>query len=376
MKRRRRGRAAQATARAVLELPSAAPRLPAPETWNHRETPKGIRCTLRLGSVLLGYGLPVHRVEESVNRLARAFGYEAGTVGLPTALMITFRGDGQSEMYCARAEPGVVDLERLDRLHALVGRVERGELDAASADREVDAILSARPRYGRVAAAIASAATCAGTALLLGGGLEDAAASGAFGALIGALLALAALRVDFARLVPVVAALLVSLGAVSLRDHGVLVRPAVLTLGSLIVLLPGLTLTLATIELATGHLVCGTSRLMGAATTFLQLGFGALLGASLGAGAATRLPLAPAAVPLPIEIAGAADDRSIGRLAPARRSVAAKATGEVGRRRVARRSPSHWRGSFSSGGLVSSSWAERCARRTDRFSGARREETG
>jgi uncharacterized membrane protein YjjP (DUF1212 family) len=304
MKRRRRTRATPASARAVLELAGATRQAPTPQTWNHGETPAGIRCTLRLGSVLLGYGLPVHRVEESVNRLARAFGYEAGTIGLPTALMITFRQRGQSDMYTVRAEPGVVDLERLDKLHALVGRVERHELDVAAANDEVDAILSARPRYGRVAVGVASAATGGGTALLLGGGLRDAIASSVFGALNGALLALAAKRIDFARIIPVIAALSVSLGAVSLSDHGVPIRPAVLTLGALIVLLPGLTLTLATIELATGHLVCGTSRLMGAATTFMQLGFGVLLGASLGANEAT-MPMSPAVLPPMVEIAGA-----------------------------------------------------------------------
>jgi uncharacterized membrane protein YjjB (DUF3815 family) len=53
------------------------------------------------------------------------------------------------------------------------------------------------------------------------------------------------------------------------------------TLASLIVLLPGLTLTTAMHELATRNLVSGTARLMGAALLFFQLGFGVALGAQI-----------------------------------------------------------------------------------------------
>ncbi len=50
------------------------------------------------------------------------------------------------------------------------------------------------------------------------------------------------------------------------------------TLAGLIILIPGLTLTIAMSELAHHHLVSGTARLMGSSITFLQLGFGAALG--------------------------------------------------------------------------------------------------
>jgi uncharacterized membrane protein YjjB (DUF3815 family) len=54
--------------------------------------------------------------------------------------------------------------------------------------------------------------------------------------------------------------------------------PYVATLASLIILLPGLTLTTAMTELATGNLVSGTARLTGAILVFLELAFGVALG--------------------------------------------------------------------------------------------------
>jgi uncharacterized membrane protein YjjB (DUF3815 family) len=72
--------------------------------------------------------------------------------------------------------------------------------------------------------------------------------------------------------------------------------PAISALAGLIVLLPGLTLTVALTELATRQLVSGTARLAGAGMAFLALGFGIALGTRLQplAGAkAVSAPLAP-----------------------------------------------------------------------------------
>lgn len=52
----------------------------------------------------------------------------------------------------------------------------------------------------------------------------------------------------------------------------------IVTLASLIVLVPGLTVTVAIRELATRNLVAGTARLTGAVLVFFQLGFGVALG--------------------------------------------------------------------------------------------------
>jgi uncharacterized membrane protein YjjB (DUF3815 family) len=71
------------------------------------------------------------------------------------------------------------------------------------------------------------------------------------------------------------------------------VAAAEVVLASLIILLPGLTLTLALNELATGHLVSGTARFTGAMMTFLKIG----LGVGLGQRLAMFLPLQPAGEP-------------------------------------------------------------------------------
>src|SRR5262249_51306783 len=59
--------------------------------------------------------------------------------------------------------------------------------------------------------------------------------------------------------------------------------PQIATLAGLVVLLPGLGLTVALSELATNHLASGTSRAAGAVVVFVTMAFGVALGARIAA---------------------------------------------------------------------------------------------
>lgn len=47
-----------------------------------------LRCTVVLAAALLSYGLSASRIEESIARLAPAFGIKVVIFGLPTAALI------------------------------------------------------------------------------------------------------------------------------------------------------------------------------------------------------------------------------------------------------------------------------------------------
>ena len=67
------------------------------------------------------------------------------------------------------------------------------------------------------------------------------------------------------------AAFLATLTALTLAAFWTPLSVPVVTLGGLIVLIPGLSLTLAMTEIATRHLVSGTARLTGALVLFLTI---------------------------------------------------------------------------------------------------------
>jgi uncharacterized membrane protein YjjB (DUF3815 family) len=104
---------------------------------------------------------------------------------------------------------------------------------------------------------------------------------GFLGAGVGWLLLEGQRRPSLGRLADGTAALMAAALAVLLAAVLPISVPRV-TLSALIVLVPGLTLTLALAELSERHLVSGSARLAGGVITFLQLGVGSATGWSLG----------------------------------------------------------------------------------------------
>lgn len=241
-----------------------------------------VRSILALGSALLSYGLPAHRVEESVLRLACALGRTSSVFGLPTALMITVRDERGADTFTARAEPSTIDLARLDALHALVARVERKELTGAEVEAAIAAVLATPRRFRRWLELIAVALVALGGTLMLGGTIADSAASAGLGLVVGGLLWIGSVRPAVSRVAPIAGAVAVTAASCALGHLGLIEHPIVAAFAALFVLLPGMMLTLAMTELATGHLVSGTARSVGALVVFLQLGLGVLLGLRLG----------------------------------------------------------------------------------------------
>jgi uncharacterized membrane protein YjjP (DUF1212 family) len=243
-----------------------------------------LRCVLSLGCALLSYGLPAHRVAEAVVRLSRGFGHACTVFTLPTFLSITLTDERGQRSYQAHVEASTIDLSRLDALHAIVGGVERGEVDRLQADRLVRTTLAtSRPRPLELAAVTLVAA---GGTWALSGSTSDAALAGGLGLLVGGGLWLSHARPALARVLPVLCAILTTMIATELARRQLFAYPLLAVFSALFVFVPGLALTQSMTELATGHLVSGTARMVGAVTVFLQLGLGILLGARL-AGLAT-----------------------------------------------------------------------------------------
>lgn len=235
----------------------------------------------RVAQALVDNGVPTHRVEDALHRLSSRLGFEAAAFGMPTGLILTLGRDGAFETRVVPAKPGDADLEKVSALHRLIGRVESGELSASEASERLSEILARPPAYGGLLRFAAYGLAAAAFGRLLGGGLVDVMGCASLGLVVGLLHRLGARSLVVGRLLPALAAVIVSVGAALLARAGLPIRTEILLLAALMVLMPGLTMTIAMLELATLHLVSGTARFMAATMTLLQLGFGALLGQRL-----------------------------------------------------------------------------------------------
>jgi uncharacterized membrane protein YjjP (DUF1212 family) len=248
-----------------------------------------VTFTLRLGQALHRYGTPAHRLEEQLRQVCERLGVEARFFSTPTSIFASFGPPEALRTSLIRVEPGAMDLERLTLLDALAREVIQGQLPPEAGAERIEAILTAPPRYALPVTLLCWALAAASAARLFGGGPREMGVAALSSFLIGVLERLTREKPVQARVLEPVAALMTSMLAVTAASVMGPLSVQVSTLSGLIVLLPGLGLTVAINELTTRHLISGSSRLIGAALIFLQLAFGVALGGRL----AELLPPAP-----------------------------------------------------------------------------------
>lgn len=236
-----------------------------------------------LGRALHRYGASTARIEAAMTQLAVRVGIDAQFFVQPTALFASF-GRGGAETYLLRLEPPITDLTRLARLDALLMALLRREMTAAEGARGLQTILQERrgrrwtPQLfgGHMLAAAAAAR-------FVGGGWREIAVAAAIGLVVGILARLAEKRPGFTRIQLPVSAIFAAFLAVAAAVPWGPMNPQVAMLAGLVVLLPGLSLTVALSELATNHLASGTARAAGALVVFVAMAFGVALGARVAA---------------------------------------------------------------------------------------------
>ncbi len=252
---------------------------------------------LDLAGALSKYGAPAHRVEDTMHACATRLGIAAEFFSLPTSVQATLGEGWDARTYIHRVDAGHLDLSKLVDLDDIAVGVERGDVSCeagAQRVREIDSRPLIYPWWLVVSChALASGAV----ARFFGGGLGEVLAGGAIGLCVG-LLMLVALR--FRRLMRVaefIAGACAAFVAVALSSRFGDISAQTAMLGGLIVLIPGLMLTMAVNELSTRNLVSGTARLVGALMIFVMLGFGVVVGER--AAHAAGLTAQGAGAPLP-----------------------------------------------------------------------------
>ena len=186
-------------------------------------------------------------------------------------------------------------------------RLLAGALTPRLARVAIAKLRAAPPRYSKGAILCAFALASATAAPMFGGGVGEVLLAGLLAMTLAPLAAWMGRSQGSAGLFEPVASFLVALIAHTLARITGLIAPELVVVSALIVLVPGLRLTVALTELASGHLVSGTARLAGAATVFLLM----LLGVAMGAEFVTQIfgsetAYAPVSLGLPIVLLGVA----------------------------------------------------------------------
>jgi len=251
-----------------------------------------------------GYG--AEDTERLVKELAAQLGMSDVQVSsLPTQLQLAIGIPGQQRIVMLRTEPRPVDLDRIVRLDAVAREVKSGRIGPREASVRIDAIGRSRPPYGGPMLLFAYCLAAAGAVFLFGEDAPDALGAALAGLAVGAISVVRNRVRELDLTAELVSALVAGFICQTVSARLWPIDPRVTTLGSLIMLLPGFTLTQAVRELQTRNLLSGLAGLGTASVSFLALVSGAVLGGALGARlfGAARVP--PVAMPGALYLLGA-----------------------------------------------------------------------
>jgi len=239
------------------------------------------RFLIELSRALGTYGTSANRIEEVIGVSAQDLGLSAQTFSTPTSVFVSVESDEGHTTYLARVVPGEADLTKLMALDRVFNRVSAGELSAGEGVAEIKRISEMAARYPAWMTVLAFGVVSASAGHILGGAIKEMLASGLIGLVVGVLVLFTGRRREFSRLMEFLSGLSAALiaGVIAVPFGGYM--PSVATIAGIIILLPGLTLTIAMVELATKHVVSGTARIAGAVMVLLVTGFGLVIGQRL-----------------------------------------------------------------------------------------------
>ena len=248
-----------------------------------------IEFVVELAKRLHEYGTAAPRLEAAISLVATRLDLACNVLSTPTSIVMSFseRARGAHSLaeitQVVRVSPGEVNLKRLCLVDEIADCVIDGRLDLEEGYRRLRRIGELpQSRASRLASVAAYAIASACVAAILLTGWAGVATAGTIGLVTGATSLVAGKRPNIAAAFEAISALFATLIATLVAVFVVPIQVTSVVVASLIILLPGMSLTTAVRELSSQHLISGTARMAGAMATVLKLAFGAAAAVQIG----------------------------------------------------------------------------------------------
>jgi uncharacterized membrane protein YjjP (DUF1212 family) len=231
-----------------------------------------------MAAALSRFGETADGLESGLQACARTLGVEVAFFSVPTAVLVAYGHGAAMHTVLLHTRDSAIDLEALSLLHETLLDVTRGRRSAAQGLAEVRLITASPPRFPWYMRVLASGLGAAAISVFLGGGVRELTAAIPVGVAVGALSVIARRTERLTSLVELLAGFLAAVLTLALGQVLPHFHLATVVLAGLILLLPGLSITLGVSELAARHLVSGSARLAGATVSLVSLGLGVAVG--------------------------------------------------------------------------------------------------
>jgi uncharacterized membrane protein YjjP (DUF1212 family) len=233
----------------------------------------------RLGVAMCRAGDPVDRVTLILEDVARA--YDAPGVSffvLPTGVFVRIETAESSNVDFAPGSSLPLRLDQVDELYRLIDDIRHARLTVSEASDRLESLVVAEPRLPGWVRVLGSGVLTLGLGLMLNPTVAALPAYVGLGLLVGVLRIWAERNTVVSLVFPVIVAFAVTWAAFALAQPVLDAWPLDIVIPSLVTLLPGAALTMATIELAAGSVISGSTRLVYGLERLLLLTFGIAMG--------------------------------------------------------------------------------------------------
>lgn len=235
---------------------------------------------------LHSYGTTAQRLEAAVVALSQRLDLDCEPWSNPTGLILSFSDPtckiGTSDITrVIRLGPGDNDLHKLAMADQIAEAVAGGQMSLAQGHTALRQLDKDPGMRGRIQMLLSFGLGSAGVAGLWRLPWLDIATAGVTGLLIGLMLLYTDRRTASREAGEALAAMLAGFVAVLVATFIGPLNLNTVIIASLVVLLPGMSLTNAVNELASQHWVSGTARFAGALTTIMKLTVGAMIAVTI-----------------------------------------------------------------------------------------------
>lgn len=235
-----------------------------------------------LGASLLDSSQATNDVEETLDGLAERYDRsDLRVFVLPTLILVEDPRNASSQTSVFAAGGDALRLDQVDAVERLVRRARENVTSPDDVVARLEEIRSRRPRFGPVLTVFGYTLLTVGFGLVLNPTVTALPVYLVLGVIVGSIVLIGNRIATLSLILPVLTAFSVTL-LISL-----LVRPLVhddvlrLVAPSLVSFLPGLTLTIAAVELTSGQMMAGASRLVSGIARLGLLAFGVYAGISI-----------------------------------------------------------------------------------------------
>ncbi|ORZ10590.1 hypothetical protein BCR41DRAFT_308589 [Lobosporangium transversale] len=235
---------------------------------------------IMMAKSLILYGAPSHRIEETCVLLARKMSVDASFALLPGSMTVSFSDPEThtSDTRHLKCNQGM-DMNKLAEVHRIALAVLKDHMPIEKANRDLEQLTSEPGMYPLWLTLLGWMGSSAFVApLAFNGGGWDMLLAGCCGLMVGMLAVVASKFPVYGNVFEMTSSILVGFVAKAFGDR---VCFSAVALAGIVVLLPGLVLTQAIMELSSRNIVSGAVRMFYALMYAFFLGFGLSIGAEL-----------------------------------------------------------------------------------------------